>query len=283
VVIVVAVLAFSQLRGAPRAFADPTRAAAAAEQAGSFTFETTSKLFVGSRLSRTSTVGGEIDLAGTGSFKVHVHSGGVGFERIVFPDRVYARGIGRHGASAWLGATLSPKVSITPYSTSGGGLGDPLGLTAVLHTHRGARDLGSKEIEGERTQHYSLTLTLGSFLPADSAVAAATRVIPVEVQVWQERLQRLVLAVRTFRIGGPNRERLVVSTHFRNYGQPTSFEAPHTPLVGTQPLNATADDPLGASVLHALTFGTGHGGTPAAQPSVSGHPSGPGKGFRPTP
>jgi hypothetical protein len=279
VVVIAAVLALAQLRGAPRALADPTQAAAAAEQAGTFAFESTSKLFFGSRLTRTSTVKGEINLAGTGSFKVH----GVGFERIVFPDKVYARGIGRHGPSAWLGAWLSPKVAITPYSASGGGLGDPLGLTATLHTHGGARDIGRAEIAGESTQHYALTLTLGSFLPADSAVTAPTRAIPVEVQAWQERLKRLVLAVRTFRIGGASRERLVVETHFSGYGQPTSFEAPHTPLHGTQPLNATADDPLGASVLHALSFGTGHSGAPATQPSVSGHPTGLGKGFRPAP
>jgi len=271
VLLVAVVVLVLQLNGPSGALADPTQAAAAAQEAKRFAFETESQLYFGSQLQRNASASGEVNLTGTGSFRVHVHNGGERFERIVLSDAVYFRGIGAHGASAWLGARLEPTVSITPYNASGGGLGDPLGLTGVLHTHPGARSLGEEPVEGTRAQHYAINLTLGAFLPAGSSASARIKSIPVEVQVWQEHRQRLLRAVRTFKIGGRKHETLVVTTRFRNYGKPTRFVVPHrTPLIGHQRLDPAVDDPLGASVLHALVFGTDHRATPVGRQSARG-------------
>jgi hypothetical protein len=210
-----------------------------------------------------STAKGEVDLVRPGAFKVRVQSGlGVGFERVVFPTAVYFRGIGRHGARAWLGAHLAPAATISVHASSGGGLGDPLGLLAILARSHHAQFLGEQVIDGQLTRHYTLEETLGAFLPAKSRVSPSVRSIPVEIDVWQDRLQRLVRAVRGFDIGGSRHEELVVQTDFTRYGKPTAIHAPAgVALVGSQRLNPLADDPLGASVLDAITFGTEHSAT----------------------
>lgn len=281
VVIVALVLVALQLRGTSGALAEPNQAAVAAERARTFAFDTLSELRFGKRLSSASTAMGEVDLVGSGGFKVRVQTGpGAGFERVAFPTAVYFRGIGRQGARAWLGAHLSPAATITAHTPSGGGLGDPLALLAILASSHHARFLGQQIVDGQLTRHYTLQLALGAFLPASSRLSAAAKSIPVEIQVWQDRSQRLVRAVRAFDIGGPRDELLTVQTDFTRYGKPTALSAPvDVPLVGSQRLGSTADDPLGASVLSALTFGTEHGATPAGEPASV--PVAPGS-FRPS-
>jgi len=111
-------------------------------------------------------------------------------------------------------------------------------------------------------------LTVGAFLAAEGQPAKpAIASIPVTVDVWQERANRVLRAVRSFRLRAGDGEQLVVQTDFSRYGQPTAIDAPAgVALVGSQRLSPLADDPLGASVLNAITFGTEHGAT-----AVSSH------------
>ena len=264
VVILAVVFAALQLHGTSRALADPSQAAAAAQSAGTFTFTTVSELLSGRSPSTVSRSKGEVDLAGQGAFRVRVQGGlGVGFERVVFPAAVYFRGIGRHGARAWLGAHLAPPASITVHTPSGGGFGDPLGLLAVLAKTRHAQRLGVERVRGELTQHYRLRFTLGAFLAAEGQAAQPTVAsLPVTVDVWQDRENQLLRAVRTFHLPARGGEQLVVRSEFGRYGAPTAIRAPAgVTLVGSQRLSPLADDPLGASVLGTVTFGTEHTGT----------------------
>ena len=264
VVILAVVFAALQLHGTSRALADPSQAAAAAQSAGTFSFTTVSELLSGRSPSTVSRSKGEVDLAGQGAFRVRVQGGlGVGFERVVFPAAVYFRGIGRHGARAWLGAHLAPPASITVHTPSGGGFGDPLGLLAVLAKTRHAQRLGVERVRRELTQHYRLQLTLGAFLAAEGQAAQPTVAsLPVTVDVWQDTENQLLRAVRTFHLPARGGEQLVVRSEFGRYGEPTAIRAPAgVTLAGSQRLSPLADDPLGASVLGTVTFGTEHTGT----------------------
>jgi hypothetical protein len=251
-----------------RALAAPNQGAAAAERAGSFAFETRSELRIAGRSGQLSLVDGEVDLLRPG-FRVRIQSGAErsGFERIVFPTAVYVRHLSRHWSRPWFGARLSPPAQITARVGSSGGLGDPLGLLAVLAKTGRAQPLGVEQIDGESSEHYRLQLTLGAFLaaerqPAQPAIAS----VPVTVDVWQNSANRVLRAVRTFQLRSHHGDRLVVQTDFSRYGQATAIEAPHgVALVGSQRLSPLADDPLGASVLSAITFGTEH--TTTAVPS----------------
>lgn len=268
-VILAVVFAVLQLRGTPRALADPSQAAAAAQSAGTFTFTTVSELRFVRSPSTVSRTKGEVDLVGQGAFKVRVQSGlGVGFERVVFPRAVYFRGIGRHGARAWLGAHLVPPASITVHTPSGGGFGDPLGLLAVLAKTRHAQRVGVDRVRGELTQHYRVQLTLGAFLAAEGQAAQPTVAsLPVTVDVWQDSENQLLRAVRTFHLPARSGEQLVVRSEFGRYGAPTAIRAPAgVTLVGSQRLSPLADDPLGASILGAVTFGTEHSATALPSP-----------------
>jgi hypothetical protein len=264
IVAAVLVIVLLELRGTQKALADPSQAAAAAEHARTFAFTSRSELRTASHPSVVSTTSGEVDLAGSGAFKVQVTTGrGVGFERIVFPKAVYARVVGARGARSWIGAHLSPPATITAYAGSAGGLGDPLKLMAALRRSGHTRSWDSEVVDHQHTRHYTLTLALGALLPSQAGVSAAVRAIPVKIGIWQAHDQRLVRAVRAFEIGGPRHQQLTIQTDFVNYGKPTAIHAPPgVPLTGSQALNPTADDPLGASLLGALAAGTGRSATP---------------------
>ncbi len=265
--IIVAAIA---LQKPSRALANPNQAAAAAERAATFAFQTRSELRAVGSAGQVSVASGEVDLAAP-SFRVRIHavSHVSGFERIVFPDVVYVRAIGPRGPRPWLGSHLSPPAVITTREGSSGGLGDPLGLLAVLARTTHAQRLGVEHIDGELSREYRLQLTLGDFLAADGQpIPAATASTPVTVKVWQDSANRLLRAERVFELAARGGERLVVLTAFNRYGQPTAISAPAgVPVVGSQRLSPLADDPLGASLLNAITFGTEH--TTTAVPNHS--------------
>jgi hypothetical protein len=279
VVIAASIVLVSQLGGTTKAFADPTKAAAAAELAGSFAFTTRSELFLGASPTIVSRTQGQVvGLQRSGAFKVRVTSpSGVGFERIVFPDAVYVRVVGARGEHTWVGSHLKPTVRISTEGGSGGGLEDPLSfLRGLAHSHH-ARPGGMELVDGRETRHYSLTLPLGALLPPGTSASPALRSILVHIDAWQASDQQLVRAVRNFDIGGPRHLRLTIQTDFKEYGRVAAIKAPpHTPLAGYQPLNSTANDPLGESVLGSLAAGRGHGATPNAAaarvPGVAGAP-----------
>lgn len=283
-VLVAVVLAILQLRGASGALAAPNQAAAAAERARTFIFETNSRLQQNGVTGAESKTIGHVDLEGTGAFKVLVTSpAGVGFERVVLPKAVYLRPVGVRGSGAWFGAELKPPATITAHSASGGGLADPLGLLAALADSH-ASYVAEQSVDGQRTRYYRLTLNVGELLGGSVHVSPQVAAIPVRISVWQNSKQQLVRAVRVFDIGGPGAQKLTVQSDFRGYGQPATIVAPpgvHT--TSKQRLNPSADDPLGASVLHALAAGTGHVATPAfgASRTPRSRPAAPGIG--PTP
>lgn len=268
--VVAVIFVASQLRGTTKALADPRKAAAAAELAGSFAFRTRSELVAGGMPTVVSTTTGEVvGLQGSGAFRVRVIApSGIGFERIVFPDAVYVRVLGARGSQAWVGSHLRPRVQISTEAGSAGGLGDPLSLLRGLAQSRHARSAGTRVIDGRETHHYSLTLPLGELLPAGTAASATLRAIHVHIDLWQASDQQLVRAVRTFYVGGPQHLRLTIRTDFLAYGRAPAIKPPaRTPLAGDQPLNPTADDPLGESVLGSLAGGRGHSATPNATPA----------------
>jgi hypothetical protein len=269
----------SQLRGTSRAFADPTKAAAAAETAGSFEFTTRTELFAaGSSTVVSTTTGQVVGLKGDGAFKVRVTApSGVGFERIVFPDAVYVHVVGARGEHAWAGSHLRPRVRISTEAGTSGGIGDPLSfLKGLAHSHR-AQPGREQVVDGRQTRHYALTLPLGALLPLGTHASSSQRSIPVQIDVWQASDQQLVRAIRTFEIGGARHLRLSIRTDFRAYGKAAPVKAPpNTPLAGYQPLDPTADDPLGERVLDSLAAGRGHSATPNAAaarvPGMAGAP-----------
>jgi hypothetical protein len=272
-VVVVAIGVTLVVQQSPKALAAPNQAAAAAERAGMFAFQTRSELRVLGRPGQLSRVEGEVDLVRPGGFRVRIQSGadGSGFERIVFPTAVYVRHLPSRGARHWLGVHLSPPATITPRA---GGAGDPLGLLAVLAKTRHAQRLGVARVRGKLTQHYRVQFTLGAFLAAEGQAAQPTVAsLPVTVDVWQNSENQLLRAVRTFQLPARSDEKLVVRTEFGRYGQPTAIRAPAgVPLVGSERLDPLADDPLLTSVLSAITFGTEHSAiavpSPARQPRI---------------
>jgi hypothetical protein len=281
------VVVVSQLHVTSRAFADPTKAAAAAESAGSFAFTTRSELLAaGSPRVVLTTSGRVAGLEGDGAFRVRVTApSGVGFERIVFPDAVYVHVVGARGENAWVGSHLKPRVRISTEAGSGGGLGDPLSfLGALAHSHR-AQPGKMQVVDGRHTRHYALTLPLGALLPPGTDASPSQRSIPVHIDVWQASDQQLVRAIRTFEIGGARHIRLTIQTDFRAYGKAAPIKAPpHTQLAGHQPPNPTADDPLGERVLGSLAAGRGHSATPNAAPArVPGVAGAPAAGTGPRP
>jgi hypothetical protein len=265
IVVVAAIVAAWQLRGTP-AIADPSQAAGAARRAGSFAFVTRSELLAAGRPAVVSTTAGQVvDLHGAGAFKVRVTaSTGVGFERLVFPDAVYFRAVGARGARSWIGAHLRPPVTISTEVGSGGGLGDPLGLLAALRRSH-AQYVGIEYVDQQLTRHYTLTLPLSTLTPPNTVLSPSVRSIPVRIEVWQAPDQRLVRAVRAFEIGGPRHLQLEVRTDFRAYGEVAPIKPPAgVEPTGYRPLDPTADDPVGASLLGLLAAGIGHSATPSA-------------------
>jgi len=270
VVILAVVFALLQLHGTSRALADPARGAAAAERERTFRFSSRSELLFADGRSRLSLAQGEVDLA-IPAFRVRVDSGpgSSGFERVVFPGAVYARPLTPAAARPWLGAHLSPTAQITPRAASGEGIGDPLGLLALLSKSHGARLVGTERVAGEIARHYRLHSTLGAFLLLERR-HALTRIaaIPVTIDVWQDDANRVLRATRDFALGGPRRERLNVETDFFAYGQPTAISVPAgVALIGSQRLSPLAGDPLASGALSALTFGAEHPATAAHSPA----------------
>jgi len=278
-----AIVVVSQLHSTSGALADPTKAAAAADRAGSFAFITRSELFAAGSPAALSTTHGVVSLKGSGAFKVRVMSPpGVGFERVVVSHAMYVRVVDARGERAWVGVHLKPAVRVSTEAGSSGGLGDPLSLLSGLAHSHDARRESTAIVDGRDTRHYVLTLPLDALLARGTTAPASLRSIPVRIDVWQASDQQLVRAIRTYDIGGPRHLRLTIWTDFRGYGRPAVIKVPrHTPLVGYQPPNATADDPLGESVLGSLAAGRGHSANPNAAaarvPGVAGAPpAGPG-------
>jgi hypothetical protein len=255
VVLVAVVVVVIALRQPARAVADPHKAAEAALQAETFSFATRSERLVGHRARNISRSVGAVNLKHP-SFRVRVTgpSGIEGFERIVFPDRIYFRHVGPTARHSWQGARISPRATIGVRAGSGGGLGDNLGLLALLATASDVRQVG-------RTQerHYVINSTLGALISVEGEHAAPRiAALPLQVEVWQDAQNRLTRAVRVFSLRPNGSEKLRVATRFTRYGRPTAIAAPvGVALVGSQPLNPFADDPLGAQVLTALTVGAG--------------------------
>jgi hypothetical protein len=285
--VIAALVAVLQPRGTSRALADPSQAASAAASAGSFAFETDSTLRLASGPIVQSTTKGEVNVEHHGAFKVSVTSpSGVGFERIVFPEAMFVRPLGTRGAHEWFGTKLKPPAAISVHSASGGGLGDPLGLVAALARNHRSHYVGPAFVNGQHTRHYTLTLTIGQLLGPSAHVAPAVGRIRVNINVWQNSSQQLVRAGRSFIIGGPHAGRLTVTTNFYDYGGQTAINAPPgvTPI-GTQRLDPTADDPVGASLLGTVAAGLGHSVTPEFGPSrragIAGRRLAPGRGPQP--
>ncbi|HTW41344.1 MAG TPA: hypothetical protein VMD79_03415 [Solirubrobacteraceae bacterium] len=281
---IAALVVVLQPRGTSRALADPSQAASAAESAGSFAFETESTLELAGGPIVRSTTKGEVNVEHHGAFKVSVTSpSGVGFERIVFPHAMFVRPLGTRGAGEWFGTNLRPPAAIGVHSGSGGGLGDPLGLVAALARNHRSHYVGRASVNGQHTRHYTLTLTIGQLLGPSAHVASSVGGIRVNIDVWQNSSQQLVRAVRSFIIGGPHAGRLSVTTNFYDYGGQTRISAPPgvTPT-GTQRLDPTADDPVGASLLGTVAAGLGHSATPEFGPSrrarIGGRQLAPGRG-----
>ncbi len=267
--VMVAVLTLAFTQRAPRAQADVREAAAAAEKARTFTFESSSVLSAAGRSNQTTHETGAVDLSAPG-YRVRIVSGsrGRGFERIVFTHALYVQPFRSGKTFAWSGVRLRPAAVIAPKAGGSSGVADPLGLLAVLSESKGAERVGSEQVHSVATVHYRLRSTLEAFLMAqgqslDSGAAKST----VVVDVWLDAENRVRLARRLFLLGGARHARLLVTTSFDAYGVPVTLSAPTgVSLLVAEPLNRVAGDPVSASLLVALKLRSRHPATPAIHP-----------------
>lgn len=243
------------LPGAPRARAAPDQAAAAADKAGTFSFSVRSQLLAGSAVIRESLTRGEVDLPRQAVRSTVMQRGaGAGFERIVFPSAVYVRQIAGRASRVWVASRLQPPAMIDVSAGSGGGLGDPLGLLAVLARVHSARFVGSGRIDGVAARAYTVRTTVGTLAAIEGErLTGAPAAVPVTIDTWQDHAGRLLLAIRTFWL--PHGQRLRITSRFAHYGRPTAIARPGVIPVGSQTLNPFADDPVGVSILAALKAG----------------------------
>jgi hypothetical protein len=252
--------------------ADVHRSAEAAEHAKTFTFESTSVLSFAGGPPQTATETGAIDLSpGERKYKVRITAGrtAAGFERIIFPHTLYIRHISTARPGPWREIPLAQPARIAPKLGGSSGISDPLGLLAVLRTSHGATKLhGAPRVRGTPTTHFALRSTLGAFLSAESVTAPPSLAgATVHVDVWLDSDSRVLRAQRRFILPGPRRAQLLVTTEFAGYGLPVMISAPAPKLRSHRSLrlNPVAEDPLSASVLGALLFGSRHPATPTIE------------------
>lgn len=239
--------------GGGGARADPTQSAAAAERAKTLTFTSTSVLRARDRAPENAHEEGAINLAQP-AYRIRIFTAGspIGFERRVFPRALYVRPLRPHGPSRWVAAKLSPPAVIAPTAEGSNGLADPLGLLEVLR-HVPSRLLGHERAEGTTLDHYRATTTLGRYLHAIGQPTPALSPARVVIDVWLDSTNRVHRAVRTFSIPGSRPATLEIRNQFRNYGRPLAVEAPPgVTLVGSEPLDPVANDPITANVLRAI-------------------------------
>jgi hypothetical protein len=257
-IVVLAALAVIFSGGGARA--DPTQSAAAAERARTLTFTSYSILRAAGQAPQIAHEEGAINLAQPG-YRIRIFSVGrpLGFERRVFPRAVYVRPLRRHGPSPWVAAELSPPAVIAPTAQGSNGLADPLGLLAVLR-HVPSKLLGRERVEGTTLEHYRAMTTLDQYLQAiGQPVPPSLSSAGVVIDVWLDSTNRVHRAVRRFSIPGTASATLEIRNHFQNYGHPIAIEAPPgVQLVGSEPLDPVANDPVSANVLKDLEAHTHH-------------------------
>jgi hypothetical protein len=254
---------------APRALADVTDAAAAAEKAKTFGFDSKSVFKFADGSSQSAEEAGTVDFV-TPAYRARIDSGAGsgGFERVVFAHALYERRVGPHASPAWIGVHLQPRAVIAPVAGASSGVADPLGLLDVLSRGNRAMRVGRQQIDGVQTLHYRLRSTLGEFLRAQGQKASPTQAAtPVVIDVWLDDANRVRLASRLFLLDGHGHggaEQLLITTSFSGYGAPVRLRAPAgVRLVGTQPLNPVADDAVSANLGGQLAQHSRHPATPA--------------------
>lgn len=245
--------------------ADPSLSATAAEKAKTLRFSTTSLLRVPGLRPQTAQETGEINLA-LPAYRVRVYSGGspIGFERLVFPRAVYVRPLRPRRPSPWVAAALSPPAVIAPTARGTNGIADPLGLLEVLR-HAVSSFIGRETIQGATLYRYRADISLGAYLRAiGQAVPHALSYAPVRIGVWLDSDSRVRRVTRLFSIPGRQPATLEIDSRFNGYSKHVSIEPPAgVPLRGVEPLDPVANDPVSASVLHALETRSRHPATPA--------------------
>lgn len=236
------------------ASANPTKSAAAAERAETLTFTSTSVLRAPGQPRQTAREEGAINLAQP-AYRIRIFSdrSPIGFERRVFPRALYVRPLRRRGPSTWVAAELRPPAVIAPTARGSNGLADILGLLEVLR-HIPSTLIGREPSAGTSLSHYRATTTLRQYLraigqPAPPSFAAAD----VVIDVWLDPANRVHRAIRKFTIPSQSPATLEIRNHFQNYGRPIAIEPPGgVALVGSEPLNPVANDPVAANVIQAL-------------------------------
>jgi hypothetical protein len=274
VALLIAVLALALTQRPSRAQADVRGAAAAAEKARTFSFDSTSVLSIAGQSDQTAEETGVVDLAKPG-YRVRIVSGsmGRGFERIVLTHALYVQPFRADRAFAWAGVRLRPAAVIAPKAGGSSSVADPLGLLEVLSESKGAVRVGTQQIDGVPTTHYRLRSTLGAFLLAQGEhLNSSAANSPVVINVWLDDANEVRLASRLFILDGAPQARLLVTTSFDAYGAPVTLNVPPgVALPVVESLNRVAGDPVSASLLVALKLRSRHPATPAIHPQHNSH------------
>lgn len=252
--VVLAVASLALIVGGGGVHANPTRSAAAAEQAKTLTFSSTTVFRAPGHARETSREEGAINLAEP-AYRVRIFDlrGQVAFERRVFPRALYVRPLRSRRPSRWVAAELCPRAVIAPTARGSNGVADILGLLEVLR-HTTSRRIGEEESGGISVVHYRVTTTLGRYLgaigqPAPPPLAAGG----VVINVWIDSENRVRRAVRRFTILGSPASTLEIRTRFGDYGRPITITTPPgVPHVGSEPLDPFANDPVTENVLRAV-------------------------------
>jgi hypothetical protein len=238
-----------------RAIADPAKAGQAAVEAGTFAFRTESELNAGRRLVRKTVVDGEVSFPQSAiRTTIRDDRTGKGYERILTRRAVFSRALTGPASMHWLGAGLKHEAHIGPAGASGGGLGDPIALFALLAQIR-SRPLGTTIYHHKPAQLYAAATTVGEIARIEHGhVTRAQAAIPVTLKIWQTADSRLVHVKRTFSLH--RGLALIISTDFNSYGRPTHIDPEPVTPVRHQDLAPFADDPLGEQAISLLLLGT---------------------------
>lgn len=267
-IVVLAVL--SVILSGGGAQANPTQSAAAAEKARTLTFTSTTVLRAPGRAPQTTREEGAVNLTQPAyRIRIFTSTSSIGFERRVFRRALYVRPFRRHGPSPWVAAELRPPAVIAPSAQGSNGLADALGLLQVLR-HIPGKLLGREHAEGTALVHYRATTTIGRYLQAiGQPVPHTLSLAGVVIDVWLDSMNRVHRAVRRFSIPGTAPATLEIRNHFQNYGRPIEIETPPGVwLVGSEPLDAVANDPVSANVLRDIEAHTHRATGPEPRPPL---------------